>query len=140
MSGELHPSRMDMRLQFRVPLNRLIFVIRSKIVVTSNSPSKAQWQDHRVRFIAVDFLQPLEAIVKKLKQHCSDVTHAYYCSYIHKYDNDFDNLWQQNVPLFQNFLNAIDIIAAKSLQRVCLQTGGKVTESCQQHGVKCNRR
>jgi hypothetical protein len=52
------------------------------------------------------------------------VTHAYYTSYVHT--DDFSKLRDLNVPLFRNFLTAIDAVASDTLQRVCLQTGAKV--------------
>lgn len=55
---------------------------------------------------------------------CQGVTHAFFASYVHA--ADFADLKTYNVPLFNNFLVAIDVVAARSLQRVCLQTGGKV--------------
>lgn len=54
---------------------------------------------------------------------CDGVTHAYYTSYIHA--DDFAKLRDLNVPLFENFLTAIDSVAGESQQRVFLQTGGK---------------
>lgn len=59
-----------------------------------------------------------------MESHCSGVTHAYFTSYVHI--DDFKLLAETNTPLFENFLNAIDAVAGDSLQRVCLQTGGKV--------------
>ncbi|KAH7152562.1 hypothetical protein EDB81DRAFT_881530 [Dactylonectria macrodidyma] len=53
---------------------------------------------------------------------CEDVTHAYFTSYAHT--DEIAKLGDLNVPLFENFLLAIDGVA-RSLQRVCLQTGGK---------------
>lgn len=56
---------------------------------------------------------------------CHSVTHAFYASYVHV--PDFAGLKDSNIPLFKNFLVATDFVAAKSLQRVCLHTGGKVS-------------
>lgn len=98
---------------------------RSKIIITSRSPLKGYWQDPRVEFIALDFLEPVETIVSKMAPYCHDVTHAYYASYVHT--DDFARLKVLNVPLFENFLTAIDQVARNTLQRVCLQTGGKVS-------------
>ncbi|KAL4974756.1 hypothetical protein BDW66DRAFT_161055 [Aspergillus desertorum] len=72
----------------------------SKIIITSRRPLKNYWQDPRVQFIALDFLEPVETIISKIRV---------------------------NVPLFENFLTAIDQVARDKLQRVCLQTGGKRT-------------
>jgi len=96
---------------------------RSRIIISSRSPLKNYWQDPRVEFIAIDFLKPVEEIVQKLGSVCSEVTHAFFTSYVHV--DDFKRLRELNVPLFENFLNAIDTVASSSLQRVCLQTGGK---------------
>lgn len=97
---------------------------RSKIVISSRSPLKYHWQDPRVHFVAVDFLADLETITAQLTPVCSDVTHAFFTSYVHS--DDFSVLRNANVPLFKNFLSAIDEVARDTLQGVCLQTGGKV--------------
>lgn len=102
-----------------------MFLIRSRIVITSRSPLKNFWQDYRVEFVAIDFLKPIEEIIQKLAPFCTDVTHAFFTSYAHS--DDFDRLRDLNVPLFENFLTAIDKVAAGSLERICLQTGGKVS-------------
>jgi hypothetical protein len=69
-------------------------------------------------------MKPVAEITKIMETACQDVTHAYFTSYVHT--DDFDKLREYNVPLFENFLTAIDAVAGTSLQRVCLQTGGKV--------------
>ncbi|KAG2421071.1 hypothetical protein HFD88_000687 [Aspergillus terreus] len=94
----------------------------SKIVITSRRPLPNAWVDPRVEFVPIDFLEPAEAIGSKLKDICADVTHAFFTSYVH--DDDFKVLKEKNIPLFRNFLDAIDAVCPK-LQRVCLQTGGK---------------
>ncbi|KAJ6009000.1 nucleoside-diphosphate-sugar epimerase GsfE [Penicillium canescens] len=94
----------------------------SKIIVTSRSQLQSYWVDPRVEFIALDFLEHKETLVRKMKAICSDVTHAYFTSYIH--NNDFFKLAEKNCPLFRNFLEAIDTVCP-ILERVCLQTGGK---------------
>ncbi|KAF4304808.1 putative nucleoside-diphosphate-sugar epimerase protein [Botryosphaeria dothidea] len=94
-----------------------------RIIITSRTPTKTHWQDPRVEFVAIDFLAPLEEVIQAMESHCSGVTHAYFTSYVH-IDN-FKLLAETNIPLFENFLNAIDAVAGDSLQRVCLQTGGK---------------
>jgi nucleoside-diphosphate-sugar epimerase len=96
---------------------------RSKIIVTSRRSLPNAWIDPRVEFVAVDFLDPVENIIAKLKDICADTTHAFFTSYVH--NDDFKLLRDQNVPLFRNFLDAVDTVCPK-LQRVCLQTGGKV--------------
>ncbi|KAM0199753.1 hypothetical protein ACHAQD_012050 [Fusarium lateritium] len=97
----------------------------SKIIITSRRvPKQSLWQDHRVRFIALDFLNPVEELTRRMAPLCHDVTHAFFTSYVHT--ADFAKLRDSNIPLFHNFLVAIDIVAASTLQRVCLQTGGKV--------------
>lgn len=100
---------------------------RSKIIITSRSPLKTYWQDPRVEFVAIDFLADLETIVKQMLvvPECQQITHAYFASYVHS--DDFSLLSVRNVPLFENFLTAVDHVAEKSLERVCLQTGGKVS-------------
>ncbi|KAI9923925.1 hypothetical protein ASPWEDRAFT_436420 [Aspergillus wentii DTO 134E9] len=94
----------------------------SKIVISSRRPLGNYWIDPRIEFVAVDFLDPLETIVDELKDICKDVTHAYFTSYVHH--NDFRVLKEKNVPLFRNFIDAMDTVCP-DLQRVCLQTGGK---------------
>lgn len=96
----------------------------SQIIISSRSPLKYFWQDPRVRFVAVDFLSPIERILADLTPLCRNVTHAFFTSYVHV--DDFSKLRELNVPLFENFLTAIDKVAGDNLQRVCLQTGGKV--------------
>lgn len=71
----------------------------------------------------MDFLESVETIISKLKDICAPVTHAYFTSYVH--DDDFRVLKEKNVPLFRNFLDAADAVCP-GLQRVSLQTGGKV--------------
>ncbi|KAL5355843.1 NAD-dependent epimerase/dehydratase [Aspergillus floccosus] len=93
-----------------------------KIIVTSRRPLSNYWVDPRVEFVAVDFLNPVEEIIRKLKDICRPVTHAYFTSYVH-HDN-FTLLKDANIPLFRNFMDALDVVCP-SLQRVSLQTGGK---------------
>ena len=98
----------------------------SKIVITSRrTPTRVFWQDPRIRFVALDFLKPVDELVKAMEPWCHDVTHAFFASYVHT--ADFAKLRDYNVPLFQNFLLSIDSVAATSLQRICLSTGGKVS-------------
>ncbi|KAL6411957.1 hypothetical protein AUP68_04337 [Ilyonectria robusta] len=96
----------------------------SKIIITSRrTPKQLFWQDHRIKFIALDFLKPVEDLIEQMRHLCHDVTHAYFASYVHV--ADFAKLKELNLPLFTNFLVATDVVAAKTLQRVCLHTGGK---------------
>ncbi|OOF93540.1 hypothetical protein ASPCADRAFT_173419 [Aspergillus carbonarius ITEM 5010] len=94
----------------------------TKIIVTSRRPLPTPWIDPRVEFIAVDFLSPVETIIARIQHVCAPVTHAFFTSYVH--DDDFRVLREKNVPLFRNFLDAVDA-ACPVLERVCLQTGGK---------------
>ncbi|GKZ73321.1 hypothetical protein AnigIFM50267_010004 [Aspergillus niger] len=94
----------------------------SKIIVTSRRPLPTPWIDPRVEFVAVDFLESVETIISKIKDICVPVTHAYFTSYVH--DDDFRVLREKNVPLFRNFLDAVDAVCP-ALRRVSLQTGGK---------------
>ncbi|KAG2002754.1 hypothetical protein GB937_009519 [Aspergillus fischeri] len=87
----------------------------SEIIVTSRKLLKSNHSDSRVRFIALDFLEPVKDIVEKMREHCTDVTHAFFTSYIH--DNDFSKLHEKNCPLFRNFLESIDLACLK-LKRV----------------------
>ncbi|KAF3349230.1 hypothetical protein VD0002_g1134 [Verticillium dahliae] len=96
----------------------------SKIVISSRrKPTQVFWQDPRIRFIALDFLKPVDELMEAMKPLCHDVTHAFFASYVHT--ADFAKLRDLNVPLFKNFLSAIDMVAWNSLKRVCLSTGGK---------------
>lgn len=96
----------------------------SKIIVSSRSPLASFWQDPRVEFVAIDFLKPVQEIIATLEEHgCKGVTHAYFTSYVHK--ENFDELKEFNIPLFKNFVDAIDTVTGEHLKRVCLQTGGK---------------
>ncbi|GAB1217438.1 hypothetical protein ATERTT37_006677 [Aspergillus terreus] len=94
----------------------------SKIIITSRRPIKTALIDPRVQFIALDFLDPVDEIITKMKPLCDEVTHAFFASYVHC--DDFKLLREKNVPLFRNFLDAVDR-ACPMLKRVCLQTGGK---------------
>ncbi|GLA90027.1 hypothetical protein AtubIFM56815_005574 [Aspergillus tubingensis] len=94
----------------------------AEIIITSRSPLKTVYTDPRVRFVAIDFLAPAEAIVEKIKELCKDVTHAFFTSYIH--NNDFSVLYKKNGPLFRTFIEVVDLACPK-LQRVVLQTGAK---------------
>ncbi|KAJ5704024.1 NAD-dependent epimerase/dehydratase [Penicillium malachiteum] len=91
-------------------------------VLPFQKTSPKAWIDPRVEFVAVDFLDPVETIIAKLEDICADVTHTFFTSYVHH--DDFRVLRDKNVPLFRNFLDAVDS-ACPNLQRVCLQTGGK---------------
>ncbi|KAH6959623.1 hypothetical protein BKA56DRAFT_500944 [Ilyonectria sp. MPI-CAGE-AT-0026] len=95
----------------------------SRIIVSSKNSLIERWQDPRIEFIALDFLEPVDSIIARMKPICQSVTHAFFTSYVHS--KDFAQLPAYNVPLFKNFLTAIDTVAGKSLQRVCLQTGAK---------------
>ncbi|CAK7224271.1 hypothetical protein SEUCBS140593_005518 [Sporothrix eucalyptigena] len=95
----------------------------SKIVITSRRPTQVFWQDPRVVFLPLDFLRPADELVEAMALLCHDVTHAFFASYVHT--ADFKTLKDCNVPLFENFLVAIDKVARDSLQRVILHTGGK---------------
>ncbi|KAF5230059.1 hypothetical protein FANTH_13989 [Fusarium anthophilum] len=96
----------------------------SKIIITSRRvPKQSLWQDHRVRFVALDFLNPVEELIQRMAPLCHDVTHSFFTSYVHI--ADFAKLRDSNIPLFHNFLVAIDIVTASTLQRICLQTSGK---------------
>lgn len=87
------------------------------IIVTSRSPFKTTVQDARVKFIALDFTEDVSSLVQKMKGVCEPVTHAYFCSYIHK--DDFAELNAANAQLFDNFIEAIEEVA-KGLQNITL--------------------
>lgn len=80
---------------------------RAKVVITTRRVLKwPLWQDHRIKFIALDFLKPADELIQLMGPLCHDVTHAFFASYVH--DIDFAKLKDYNVPLFQNFLLATD--------------------------------
>lgn len=87
------------------------------IIVTSRSPFKTTVEDPRVKFVALDFTEDVSSLLKKMKGVCDPVTHAYFCSYIHK--DDFDELNTANAQLFEHFLDTIEEVA-KGLQNVTL--------------------
>ncbi|KAG8163154.1 hypothetical protein KVR01_007632 [Diaporthe batatas] len=96
----------------------------SEIIITSRrKPTQVFWQDPRIRFLALDFLKPVEELKAAMEPLCGHVTHAFYASYVHS--ADFAQLRTHNVPLFEHFLVAIDSVAGDSLERVVIHTGGK---------------
>lgn len=97
---------------------------RSEIIVTSRKPPGNFWVDPRVRFISLDFLESPDVLIEKLRKICQHVTHAFFTSYIHS--SDFVDTEDSNCALFRNFLEAVDTVCP-NLQRVSLQTGGKVS-------------
>ncbi|CAG8948066.1 unnamed protein product [Penicillium salamii] len=101
----------------------------------SECPIKSICTDPRVRFVAIDFLRPVEEIVEQIRDLCKNVTHAFFTSYVH--DNDFSVLHVKNGPLFRNFLEATDL-ACPVLKRVVLQTGAKVRASPSKHNQSDN--
>ncbi|KAI4679683.1 hypothetical protein J4E85_001215 [Alternaria conjuncta] len=92
------------------------------IVVTSRSPFKTTVHDDRIMFLALDLSDNPDALIKKMRSACQDVTHAYFSSYVHK--DDFAELNHANEKLFANFLDAL-LVVAPSLENCTLQTGGK---------------
>ena len=56
------------------------------IIVTSRSPFKTTVNDPRVKFIALDYTDDVDTLVQQIKDVCAPVTHAYFCSYVHKDD------------------------------------------------------
>ena len=94
----------------------------SKIIVTSRSPFTLTVSDPRIHFIALDFTKSADELSKLMRDDCTDVTHAYFSSYVHK--DDFVELNSANSALFDNFLGALTAVSPK-LENVTLQTGGK---------------
>ncbi|KAJ9654477.1 hypothetical protein H2198_006486 [Neophaeococcomyces mojaviensis] len=93
-----------------------------RIITTSRSPFKNAVSDPRIEFIALDFTNPPEVLIEKMRDVCNDVTHTYFSSYVHR--DDFQELNIANCALFENFLNALTAVAP-NLASVTLQTGGK---------------
>ena len=87
------------------------------IIVTSRSPFKSTVTDPRVKFIALDFTEDVSSLVRKMEGVCESVTHAYFCSYIHK--DDFAELNAANAQLFDHFIEAIEKVATR-LQNITL--------------------
>ncbi|KAJ6194059.1 nucleoside-diphosphate-sugar epimerase GsfE [Bipolaris maydis] len=87
----------------------------SKIVISSRSPLVSYWVDPRVEFVSIDFLSPVEDVIKRMKTLCYDVTHAFFTSYVHA--DNFKELKVLNTPLFRTFLVAIDTVAGQNLER-----------------------
>lgn len=83
--------------------------------------------DSRIDFVALDFTQPPQVLIPKMRQAgCGDVTHAYFSSYVHR--DGFAELAAANIALFENFLVALQAVTAEGenlLANVTLQTGGK---------------
>ena len=122
--------RLGLFKNLRSTVTRQVYILtriylRSKIIITSRTPPKIPWIDPRVQFVSLDFLNSVEVLVGNIQRVCENVTHAFFTSYVH--DNDPTKLPEKNCPLFRNFLEAIDT-ACPILQRVILQTGGKVTD------------
>lgn len=111
------------------------------IIVTSRSPFKTVVSDPRVtvctivghclvvianvlrsQFIALDYTEDVQALIQKQQDVCKNVTHAYFCSYVHK--DEFQELNAANATLFENFLQSIEQVAPR-LENITLQTGGK---------------
>ncbi|KAH6689894.1 hypothetical protein F5X68DRAFT_131409 [Plectosphaerella plurivora] len=94
----------------------------SSIVATSLSPLKTRAKDSRISFIPLDFTKSSKDIIPEMQEACSEVTHAYFSSYVH--EDDFAQLNVANAQLFENFLDALLAVAPK-LESCVLQTGGK---------------
>lgn len=94
----------------------------SSIIITSRSPFKATVSDPRITFIPLDFTKDVDTLVSQMKETCAPVTHAYFCSYVHR--DDFQELNTANASLFDNFLDSLEGVA-HNLENVTLETGGK---------------
>jgi nucleoside-diphosphate-sugar epimerase len=94
----------------------------SKILITSRSPLSLAFTDPRMTFIAMDFSKTPDDLARIMGKECTDVTHAYFSSYVHH--DDFAELNRANGQLFEHFLEALTR-ASRKLQNVTLQTGGK---------------
>lgn len=94
----------------------------SKIIVTSRSAARLPLDDPRLVFVAIDFSKSVEELIHLMKLTCSETTHAFFSSYVHK--DSFEELASANCSLFENFLLSL-IEVAPLLENVTLQTGGK---------------
>ncbi|KAE8313385.1 hypothetical protein BDV41DRAFT_576853 [Aspergillus transmontanensis] len=94
-----------------------------RIIITSRTPLTLSVQDPRVELIALDFSKPVDVLAQDMSPLCTEVTHAYFSSYVHK--DSFAELNAANRSLFENFLEALLLVTGTSLQNCTLQTGGK---------------
>jgi nucleoside-diphosphate-sugar epimerase len=93
-----------------------------KIIVTSRSSARLPLDDPRFSFVELDFTKPIEELITVMEKTCSDTTHAFFSSYVHK--DSFEELASVNCALFENFLTALEH-TAPALENITLQTGGK---------------
>ncbi|KAB8229678.1 uncharacterized protein BDW43DRAFT_302957 [Aspergillus alliaceus] len=115
------------------------------IIVTSGGPFNPTVTDPRIKFIALDFTHDTPSLVEKMKEVCGPVSHAYFCSYLHK--DDFAESYAANKTLFENFLRALDKTAPSwrtlrsslaestttSRSNPCRLRRGKTTHSAMDH-------
>ena len=94
----------------------------SKIIVTSRSAPRLPLNDPRLIFVALDFTRSAKDLAKEMRACCSDTTHAFFSSYLHR--DEFADLVSANCSLLENFLTALTDVAP-SFRNFTLQTGGK---------------
>ncbi|KAE8346313.1 hypothetical protein BDV24DRAFT_158557 [Aspergillus arachidicola] len=94
-----------------------------RIIITSRSPLTLSVQDPRVEFIALDFSKPVDVLAQDMSPPCTEVTHAYFSSYVHK--DSFAELNVANRSLFKNFLDALLLVTGNCIQNCTLQMGGR---------------
>ncbi|KAB8199555.1 hypothetical protein BDV34DRAFT_217938 [Aspergillus parasiticus] len=76
-----------------------------RIIITSRTPLTLSVQDPRVELIALDFSKPVDVLAQDMSPLCTEVTHAYFSSYVRK--DSFAELNAANRSLFENFLEAL---------------------------------
>ncbi|KAJ5449418.1 nucleoside-diphosphate-sugar epimerase GsfE [Penicillium daleae] len=83
-------------------------MVYTRTVVKYQKSPKVAFADPRIDFVAIDYLEPVNENINKLKLICADITHVFYTSYIHSSDPKL--LPQKNVPLFKSFLDIMEVI------------------------------
>jgi len=100
-----------------------------KIIAVSRRPGHSLPSDPRVQFISIDLSKSPEEIGQILLTNgATDITHVYHTAYVEgkaEGDAQFQELWDLNVPMFENVLTAVERVSEETLKRVTLQTGGK---------------
>ncbi|KAM3424916.1 hypothetical protein BST61_g6890 [Cercospora zeina] len=92
----------------------------AQIIVCSTSTPCGRVHDDRIHSIDVDFSQHPGTLIEQMKGPFANITHAFFCSCMHK--QDFGELNKANAALFENFLLALTAIAS-GLENVTLLSG-----------------
>ncbi|GAB7364294.1 hypothetical protein MBLNU230_g4839t1 [Neophaeotheca triangularis] len=105
--------------------------------VSRNAPSEemlsvlSKDQRERIKHVSVDLKGSAQSISESLKQSSVVADYVFFFGYIHPENINSamdpgmaDALVESNVPMFKNFLSALDLSSIKP-KRILLQTGGK---------------